>query len=69
MSNPYNEYLMRPMENNTIRVYYPFIGKKGRRAYKTLGDFTVEAKGLESIAEEIIRKSEELVEKYLAEMN
>jgi len=68
MSNPYNEYLMRPMDDGSIRVYYPYL-RKGRRAYKTLGDFTVEAKGLESIAEEIIRKSEELVEKYLAEMN
>ena|GEM_PF-3683401 len=68
----FDDYLMRPMDANNIRIYYPFIGKKGRKGYKPIGDFSVDMSkqaNLEERFEEITRKSEELIKKYLAEMN
>ena len=70
MTDPFSEYRMRPMDDGSIRVYYPVI-RKGKPAFTILGDFIVEKKGLslEEIGAEIVRKSEELVKKYIAQQN
>lgn len=67
-----DDYLMRAVDCNIIRVYYPFIGKNGRKGYRPVGDFTIdlnEQLSNKERLEEITRKSEEIIIKYLAQLN